>query len=122
MTEINKTIPDDILKNIYQEFVDFLEIVAGEKFTSFKKSNYLDEQENYKYSIYQEAKRNLRSKDWTLDDIGTGKIQKAVDSAILRKVIHNYKTEKNNIIYWMQKDSFFKLDKDKNLEQLFLSL
>jgi hypothetical protein len=119
MTEISKTIPDNILTNIYQEFVGFLEIIAGEKFISFKESNYLDEQENYKYSIYQEAKRNLRSKDWTLDDIGTGKIQKAVDSAILRNVIHNYKPEKNNLIYWMQKDSFSKLSKDKNLEQLF---
>ncbi len=109
----------NILEELFQEFTEFLKAISGENFVSFKTSAYIDEQENYKYSIYREAKRQTGSKDWKPEDIGTGKIQKSVDSAILKKVIHNGKTEDNNLIYWMQKDNFSKLKTDKNLEQLF---
>lgn len=112
-------IPQNILEELYRQFTEFIESVSGEQFSSFKTSNYVDEQENYKYSIYREAKRQSGSKDWKLEDIGTGKIQKAVNSAILKKVVHNGKNEDNNLIYWMQKDDFSKLKTDKNLEQLF---
>ncbi len=109
----------NILEELFQEFTEFLQAISGENFVSFKTSAYIDEQENYKYSIYREAKRQIGSKDWKPEDIGTGKIQKSADSAILKKVIHNGKTEDNNLIYWMQKDNFSKLKTDKNLEQLF---
>lgn len=96
----------NILEELFRQFTEFHQVISAENFISFKTSAYIDEQENYKYSIYREAKRQIGSKDWKLDDIGTGKIQKSVDSAILRKVIHNGKTEDNNLIYWMQKDNF----------------
>ncbi len=108
----------NILEELFQEFTEFIQAVSGENFVSFKTSAYIDDQENYKYSIYREAKRQIGSKTWKTEDVGTGKIQKSVDAAILRKIIHNGKNEDNNLIYWMQKDNFSKLKTDKNLEQL----
>ena len=109
----------NVLEELFQEFTEFHQSISGENFVSFKASAYVDEQENYKYSIYWEAKRQIGSKNWKPEDIGTGKIQRSVDSAVLKKVIHNEKAEENNLIYWMQKDNFSKLKTDKNLEQLF---
>lgn len=112
-------ISTDILNSLFREFTEFLQSVANENFVSFKTSAYLDEQENYKYSIFYEAKQHLGNKYWKQEDVGTGKIQKAIDSAILKKVIHNNKNVDNNLIHWIQKDNYSKLAKDRNLEQLF---
>lgn len=123
MTEgINTIISADALEFIYQEFTQFLKVAFDENFESFKKSEYVDYQENYKYSINQEAKRNLRSSDWKLEDIGTGKIQKAVESAMLLKVTHNYRNVDNNLINWRKINKFSNSGVDKNLEQLFFDL
>ena len=119
MNEESVIITSSVLEAIFQEFTEFIRTVSGEEFVSFKTSSYINEQENYKYSIYQQAKLNLKSKNWKPEDAGTGRIQKAVDSAILKKVIHNGKPTDNNLIYWMQKDNFSKLEKNKNLEKLF---
>lgn len=113
------TVSTNILEELFQKFTEFIQAISGENFASFKTSAYIDEQENYKFSIYWEAKRQIGSKNWKTEDVGTGKIQKSVDSAILRKIIHNGKNEDNNLIYWMQKDDFSKLKTDKDLEQLF---
>lgn len=120
MTEENNiTISTDILEQLYKEFVEFIKIIANEDFVSFKKSKYVDLEENYKYAIYREAKRNLGNKDWKSELIGTGEIQKLVFSAIIKNAIHLYKSYDNNLIYWIQKDNFQKLGKNKELEQLF---
>jgi hypothetical protein len=119
--DTNTAISPYILEQLYKEFVQFLKEIAGEDFVSFKSSKYVIEQENYKDSIYQEAKHNLGSKFWTLDDIGTGGIQKAVNAAILSKVIHNSVVYENNLINWRKKDEFAKLGRDKGLEQLFFN-
>lgn len=115
----NFSISNELLEQLFNEFTDFLKAIAGESFTTFKKSNYVDEQEHYKYSIYNEAKRLLGNRDWKPEDIGTGRIQKAVESAILKKVIHNNRSVENNLIHWMKKDNFSKLGKNKELEQSF---
>lgn len=119
MNTDNISISKEVLERLYGEFVDFIGQISGEIFTSFRTSEYVDDEENYKYSIFNEAKRQLRIKEWDLGDIGSGKIQKAVDSAILRKVIHNHKSKQNNLIFWMAKDNFYNLRTDKELEQLF---
>ena len=117
--ETNITISTDILENLYKEFVDFIKIIANEDFVSFKSSNYVDQQENYKYSIYREAKRYLGNKDWKLEQIGKGEIQRSVHSAIVKNANHNHKSYDNNLIYWIQKDNFSKISRNKDLEQLF---
>ena len=61
----------NILEELFQEFTKFIQAVSGETFVSFNTSAYIDEQENYKYSIYREAKRQIGSKDWKPEDIGT---------------------------------------------------
>lgn len=119
MSDENKvTISADILEHLYKDFADFIKIIADEDFVSFRKSKYVDFEENYKYSIYAEAKRNLGSKDWKPDLIGTGKIQEAVKSAMLARPTHSFRNVDNNLINWRKKDEFSALKKDKNLEQI----
>jgi 5-methylcytosine-specific restriction enzyme A len=117
--ENNITISTDILEQLYQEFVQFIKAKTNEDFISFKKSNYVDEQEHYKYSISDEAKRNLRISEWKPNDIGTGKIQKAVKSAMVIKVNHKFRNIDNNLINWRKINDFSKIVKNKELEQLF---
>lgn len=114
------TISTDIFEQLYKEFVEFIKKIADEDFVSFKKSNsYVDYEENYKYSINREAKLNLRSPEWKPADVGTGKIQKAVESAMMVKVNYNFRNIQNNLINWRKIKNFSALDKDKKLEQLF---
>jgi 5-methylcytosine-specific restriction protein A len=117
--EDNILISNNTFEQLYQEFVNFIKAVSQEDFESFKKSNYVDNEENYKYLIYQEAKRKLRSSDWKSQDIGTGKIQQAVKSAVSVTVKHNSKSLYNNLINWRKIQAFSNLDNDRNLEQLF---
>lgn len=107
-----------VLERLFQEFTQFLKAKANEDFKSFKESEYIDYEENYKYSINQSAKRNLRISDWKTEDVGTGKIQIAVLSAMSIKVIHNHRNVDNNLINWRKIDNFEKLATNKDLEQL----
>lgn len=122
MVEVNNLqVSNEVLEQLYQEFVQFLKIVANEDFVSFQKSNYVDFEENYKYSIYEKARQNLRSKNWQPEDIGTGKIQKAVRAAMVVRVKHSSRNVDNNLINWRKINEFSGLETDKKLEELFFN-
>lgn len=112
------TINTDILERNFLAFSDFIKNQDGQPFKTFADSKFIDNRENYKYSVYKEARENLGNKWWKPEDIGTGKIQKAVSSAIQTRVNHNYQMVDNNLVDWRKKDDFNKLPKKKSLESL----
>jgi len=109
-------INEDILEVEFTKFVDFIQKESGEKFEAFITSKYLNEQENYKYKVHEEAKANLANKLWKPEDIGTGKIQQRVSSAIKARVNYNGEMVDNNLVNWRQKDSFSKKPNNEKLE------
>lgn len=110
------TILTEILERLFDNFTDFVSTKDGKPFTDFKSSKYIDTAENYKYSVYEEARENLGQKWWKPEDIGSGKIQNAVSSAIKTRVTHDFQTVDNNLVDWRKKDAFAKTAKNKNLE------
>lgn len=112
------TIDTNILEKKFLAFSDFIKNQDGQPFNSFSDSKFIDSQENYKYSVYKEARENLGQKWWKPEDIGTGKIQNMVSSAIQARVNHNSEIVDNNLVDWRKKDDFSKLPKNKSLESL----
>lgn len=112
-------INNEILEKRFKQFADFVSLQDDKPFNSFKASEYIDIKENYKYSVYEEARENLANKFWKTDDIGTGKIKKAIESAIKTRVIHNYRMTDNNLVNWRKKDNFSKKTTSRSIEQLF---
>ena len=110
------TVSTDILEKLFTDFSEFVATVDKKPFTTFKTSQLVDKTENYKYSVYDEARENLGNKWWKPEDIGTGKIQDAVSSAIKTRVNHSFEMVDNNLVDWRKKDDFTKIAKNKNLE------
>lgn len=108
----------DILESNFRLFSDFIEMKDGKPFRAFAESKFIDERENYKYSVYSEARENLGNKWWKPEDVGTGKIQKLVSNAIQTRVNHQYHMVDNNLVDWRKKDDFNNLPKKKSLESL----
>lgn len=106
----------ELLERLYNDFTNFVSASDKKPFTDFKKSSFIDTAENYKYSVYDEARENLGQKWWKFEDIGTGKIQKTVSSAIKTRVNHSYQMVDNNLVDWRKKDDFSKIAKNKTLE------
>lgn len=113
------SINNEILEKRFNEFSEFVSEKDGKSFLSFKSSAFIDDNENYKYSVYNEARENLGNKFWKPDDIGTGRIKKSVDSAIKTRVNHNYRMTDNNLVDWRKKDDFSKRANSSSIEQLF---
>lgn len=111
-------IEQSILESLYSQFVGFIASHTGESFNSFEKSGYLNGEENYKYKVYEEARENLANKYWKSEDIGTGKIQQKVSSAIKARVNYRHEMVDNNLVNWRQKDIFSKKAISKSLEDL----
>lgn len=110
------TISTENLERLFDNFTDFVSAKDNKPFTDFKSSQFIDTAENYKYSVYEEARENLGQKWWKPEDIGSGKIQNAVSSAIKTRVTHDFQTVDNNLVDWRKKDAFAKTAKNKNLE------
>ena len=102
-------ISKNILGTKFNEFVKFIKDIDGKPFTSFKESDLIEETENYKYSVYNEAREKLGVSNWKISDIGSGKIHNAVSSA---SVVLD-----NNLINWRKKDDFSKIVNNKELEK-----
>lgn len=115
-------IKTEILEKRFEAFSEFVSEHDNKSFLTFKSSDFIDNNENYKYSVYAEARENLGNKFWKSDDIGTGNIKKAVESAIKTRVNHNYRMTDNNLVDWRKKDSFSKRKNTKKLEQIFFNL
>ena len=110
------TVTTEILDRLFNDFVKFVSTADNKTFTNFKISAFIDKAENYKYSVYDEARENLGQNWWKAEDIGTGKIQQAVSSAIKTRVNHSFQMVDNNLVDWRKKDDFAKTSKNKNLE------
>lgn len=105
------------LDSLFNEFVVFIKEIDGEIFQNFSSSKYLINQENYKYGVYEKAREILEeSKYWTIEDAGTGKIQKTVSSAISSSTEFNANRISNNLVDWRKKDDFSKLPTNRLLE------
>ena len=94
------TVPIENLEFLFADFVEFIKQQTGDTFASFQTSAYIDRHENYKYGVSKEAKESLDQKHWKEEDIGTGKIQQKVNSAIQTRLHYNYQWHDNNLIDW----------------------
>lgn len=116
-TITNMKVPLENLKLLFADFVEFIKQQTGEPFASFQSSAYIDKHENYKYDVFKAAKENLDQKQWKEEDIGTGKIQQNVNSAIQTRIFYKYQWHDNNLVDWRKKDDFAKRTNSKLLEQ-----
>lgn len=110
------TLTTEILQKLFADFSDFVSAADNKPFTTFAASSFIDKTENYKYSVYDEARENLQNKYWKPENIGSGKIQQAVSSAINSTAMHNLETIVNNLVDWRKKVDFSKRPKSKSLE------
>lgn len=115
------TTTTEILETLFTDFSQFIATKDKQPFRTFKSSRFVDSTENYKYSVYDEAREKLGQKWWKPEDIGTGKIQQAVSSAIQTRVAHNFQMVDNNLVDWRKKDDFSKKQKSKPLENALFS-
>lgn len=77
------------------EFKLFLQHVREKsrmEFTSFNASPYIQEHEGYKFGLQMEARAKLKIETWEVNDIGSGRIARAVASAI--------ELPRNNLVRW----------------------
>ncbi|NJX16856.1 DUF3883 domain-containing protein [Tamlana crocina] len=100
------------------EFKNILEKDTTEKLVEFKTNSFINEHENYKYAVLEQAKNSLLTKTWKEDEIGNGRILKSVKDSIQTNVIYNYETHQNNLIDWRKKDNFSKLKANQKNEKL----
>lgn len=122
-TSVNSiSIDPELLQAQYSAVVDFLAQQDGSIPSSIRESKYVQEQEGYKYSVYEEAREKLGNKRWKIEDVGTGEIHKAVLSAIQARVNHNQVMVDNNLIDWRKKDGFKKLPATHTLELTLFNL
>jgi len=82
-------------------FIRYVLGTSGEKeFKSFSSNTFTQEQEGYKYEIYDLAREALNYKSWTGEDVGTGKIHTATISAL--RLSGNL----NNLVDWRLVDKY----------------
>jgi hypothetical protein len=117
MIEIN----EKTFEYALSEFKNIVEKDTNENLVEFKTNSFIDEHENYKYAVLEQAKNSLLTKTWKEDEIGNGRILKAVKDSIQTNVIYNYETHQNNLIDWRKKDNFSKLKANQKNEKLFFN-
>ncbi|MFD2543735.1 DUF3883 domain-containing protein [Lacinutrix gracilariae] len=100
------------------EFKNIVEKDTNEELVEFRKNSFINEHENYKYKVLEEAKNSLLTKTWKENEIGNGRILKAVKDSIQTNVIYNFETHQNNLIDWRKKDNFSKLKANPKNEKL----
>tara|TARA_R110002096_G_scaffold433587_1_gene652601 strand:- start:86 stop:1291 length:1206 start_codon:yes stop_codon:yes gene_type:complete len=100
------------------EFKNIVEKDTNENLVEFKTNSFIDEHENYKYAVLEQAKNSLLTKTWKEDEIGNGRILKSVKDSIQTNVIYNFETHQNNLIDWRKKDNFSKLKANQKNEKL----
>lgn len=115
-----KHVKHEVFDQVFREFVEFIQLRDGKQFTTFSNSSYVGHEEGYKKVIYEQAKRELRIRDWTVGDIGTGKIQKLVTASMVH-VLKNDPERDNNLIDWRKIDRFKKLVVNREIEQTLFS-
>lgn len=82
-------------------FIRYVLGTSGEKeFKSFSSNTFTQEQEGYKYEIYDLARESLNYKSWAREDIGTGKIHTATVNAL------RLSSNLNNLVDWRLIDKY----------------
>lgn len=107
-----------LLSDFIADFSEFIEFKDNKPLSGFKSSSYIETQENYKYSVYEQTRDSLKNKSWQKEDIGTGKIQRCVADAIRRKIYHDGISVNNNLIDWRKQDDFSRQRKGSSLEEV----
>jgi 5-methylcytosine-specific restriction enzyme A len=110
------TVTTERLETLFKDFVQFIKATSNENFQAFATSKYIDDQENYKYEVYKEARNSLGNQWWKSEDIGTGRIQQYVSAAIKTRVEYNSQMVNNNLVDWRKKDDFSKRPRSRALE------
>ena len=87
---MQQTIDPYLFELYFQQFKEYVEKERNAMFLSFPSNRYTEENEGYKDTIYEEARKRLHFWDWSEEDIGSGSIIAAVLSAVkLEKNINN---------------------------------
>lgn len=102
-------ISENLFEKVYQEFKTRLESDSNIELVDFKTHPFIDVNENYKYGVLDNARENLRLRNWTADKIGDGRIIKSVKNSIQPTTTFKFKKYTNNLIDWRKKDDFKKL-------------
>ena len=104
----------EITESIFEKaFLGFNKIVkenSNVEILDFKKHPFIDKNENYKYDILDVAKNQLLTNSWREDEVGSGRILNSVKKSININI--------NNLIDWRKKDSFKKLEENRENEKL----
>ena len=104
---MQQTIDPYLFEQYFQQFKDHVEEQSHATFLSFPSNRYTEENEGYKDTIYEEARKRLHFWEWTEGDVGSGSIIAAVLSAV--KLDKNL----NNLVDWRIVSKF-----EKNLEDV----
>ena len=72
MIEIN----EKTFEYALSEFKNIVEKDTNKNLVEFKTNSFIDEHENYKYAVLEQAKNSLLNKTWKENEIGNGKILK----------------------------------------------
>lgn len=119
---IEKTLPSqeiDIIRfeNYFSMFSTLVKKNSSTKFTSFTTNKFLQEKEGHKDAIFADANQKLNFKEWTAQEIGTGKIFSMVSSAL---------SACGNLVPWQDVDRFKQLKDETSiiddLESVFFNL
>ncbi|WP_441000767.1 HNH endonuclease [Fodinibius sp. SL11] len=92
MVENQKTIDPYLFNKVFKAFSNFVKSKSKIDDLSFVSNPYLEDQEFYKYEVYNKGRKNLTFNSWEKSDIGTGRIGRAIISAI--------EFESNNLFNW----------------------
>ena len=111
-------IKPNILEEKFSVFSEFIKNKDGKPFVAFSKSPYINEEENYKYDVYSNARRVLEVDKWKKEDVGSGAIFEAVNAAVHTKFNVGGKTVDHNLLDWRIKDKFSQYSNDRQIEQL----
>ncbi|MBK6755168.1 MAG: hypothetical protein IPG69_16665 [Flavobacteriales bacterium] len=83
------------------EAFDLFKLYLHERFGGAAFQNFehhgIDLLENYKKTVYREARAELKTQFWKPEHIGTGSIQADVVRAIATEVVHNGRKQQNNL-------------------------
>jgi len=110
-------IDDYLFEQQFLLFLDHVERFDGESFMSFPRSDYTNDNEGYKDAIHALARRSLRYRDWSFNEVGHGSISNNLISSL--KLEGNI----NNLVHWRDIQFFEEKTSDpdhrKRIESIF---
>jgi hypothetical protein len=92
MTLLEPRIDPYRFRRLFDDFQAFVEGQSDTRFVSFASSSYTEDQEGYKYRIYNAGRQALDFRTWKRSAIGDGRIARAVIGAI--------EIPESNLVQW----------------------